>query len=53
VPTKFDNSDPLYEKIMATHDAAVTAGLTEYKDPKTGLNLFSQEDLDKTFIIDD
>ena len=27
--------------------------MTDFKDPKTGLNLFSQEDLDKTFIIDD
>ena len=34
---KFDQTNPMYEKIMAAHDAAVSAGLTEYKDPKTGL----------------
>ena len=29
MPTKFDKSDPMYEIIMAAHDAAVAAGLTE------------------------
>jgi hypothetical protein len=27
--------------------------IPDFKDPKTGLNLFSQEELDKTLIIDD
>lgn len=40
--TKFDKSDPLYEKIMATHDGAVSDGLTEYKDPKTGFSVMTE-----------
>jgi biotin synthase-like enzyme len=39
---KFDQADPMYEKIMATHDAAVSAGLTEYKDPKTGFSVMTE-----------
>ena len=27
---------------MATHDAAVSAGLTEYKDPKTGFSVMTE-----------
>ena len=40
--TKFDQTDPMYEKIMAAHDAAVSAGLTEYKDPKTGFSVMTE-----------
>ena len=42
MPTKFDKSDPLYEKIMATHDGAVSDGLTEYKDPKPGFSVMTE-----------
>ena len=42
MPTKFDKTHPMYEKIMATHDAAVSAGLTEYKDPKTGFSVMTE-----------
>ena len=42
MPTKFDKSDPMYEKIMAFHDAAVAAGLTEYKDPKSGFSVMTE-----------
>jgi hypothetical protein len=40
--TKFNETDPMYEKIMAAHDAAVSAGLTEYKDPKTGFSVMTE-----------
>jgi len=40
--TKFDQTDPMYEKIMTAHDAAVSAGLTEYKDPKTGFSVMTE-----------
>ena len=40
--TKFDQTDPMYEKIMAAHDAAVAAGLTEYKDPKSGFSVMTE-----------
>ena len=39
---KFDQTDPMYEKIMAAHDVAVSAGLTEYKDPKTGFSVMTE-----------
>jgi len=42
MPTKFDQTDPMYEKIMAAHHAAVSAGLTEYKDPKTGFLVMTE-----------
>ena len=42
MPTKFDQTDPMYEKIMAAHYAAVSAGLTEYKDPKTGFLVMTE-----------
>ena len=42
MPTKFDQTDPMYEKIMAAHDAAVSEGLTEYKDPKTGFSVMTE-----------
>ena len=32
----------MYDKIMAAHDAAVSAGLTEYKDPKTGFSVMTE-----------
>jgi len=40
--TKFNETDPMYEKIMTAHDAAVSAGLTEYKDPKTGFSVMTE-----------
>ena len=42
MPTKFDKTRPMYEKIIAEHDAAVSAGLTEYKDPKTGFSVMTE-----------
>ena len=42
MPTKFDKTHPMYEKIMAAHDAAVSAGLTEYTDPKTGFSVMTE-----------
>ena len=52
MPTKFDKSDPMYEKIMAAHDAAVAAGLTEYKDPKSGFSVMTEPFLkSKGFLL--
>ena len=42
MPAKFDQTNPMYEKIMAAHDSAVSAGLTEYKDPKTGFSVMTE-----------
>ncbi|MDF1838420.1 MAG: DUF5522 domain-containing protein [Planctomycetota bacterium] len=35
-PDNFDPRHPLYEKVMARHDAAMAAGQSRYRDPISG-----------------